>query len=153
MLLQPGGQAHVHFTVNLGGVTQDVGVVSAVVIRNDVVTSIVPVISHVNVEAGIYVVGFAVPANWVGYDQAFVQFRILHNHALTSCTKLAGVVAAAGLDDALEINIDRILDLLEADEVKIGNKLYKRLAGTTTVLLEKDVNGSTCVDDVSLIQP
>ena len=154
MLLQPGGQATVHFSTQLSGVTQDVGVVSAIVIRNAVATSIVPVITHV-LSAGVYAVSFTVPANWVGYDKAFVQFTLQVDRDQVICTKPAGVVAAAGLDDELEVNIDRLLDLMEADQVKIGDTIFYYLKGSnqTTLLHQHDIAGSTCVDDVSLISP
>ena len=51
--------------------------------------------------------------------------------------------------------IERIIDILEADETFDidSGKARKLLRGTTTVLLEKDVSGSTLSDSVEFVEP
>ena len=50
--------------------------------------------------------------------------------------------------------LDRILDLAESDETydKASGTARKLLRGTSVVLLEKTVEGSTCVDSVSIAE-
>lgn len=151
-VLLPGGTAVVHFNTHTGGARTAADDTTALVFRNGTLTSIAPVITVSGV--GHYIVTFNVPPNWVGYDRAWVEFSFLHMGEWNACSKDAGVVGAAGLDDNQEFSIDRILDLLEADETydKASGKARKLLRGTNTVLLEKDVAGSTCVDSVEITE-
>ena len=108
MLISPGSQVTVYFSVTVGGIDTSTGG-SASVYRNDILTSILATSTVAAI--GLYAVTFTVPNDWVGYDQVFVRFAISFNGEITSCIKHAGTIAAAGLDDNLEFNIDRILGL------------------------------------------
>ena len=56
--------------------------------------------------------------------------------------------------DYQDMVLNHLVDLAEADETydKASGKARKLLRGTTTVLLEKDVMGSTCTDSVSIAE-
>lgn len=147
MHVQPGQRVVTYFSTSVGGV--DVSVAgSAQVYRNEIAT-VVPV-TLTEGEVGQYSVAFDVPGDWIGYDQIHVRFELVYLGEVLSCTKYAGTVS----DAYVESSIDRILDLLEADETydKVSGKARKLLRGTNTVLLEKDVVGSTCVDSVSIAE-
>ena len=45
----------------------------------------------------------------------------------------------------------RTIDLLEADQVLADGKVVFTKRGTDLVLMEKEVQGTTCADNVSLI--
>ena len=154
MVIRPNGTSFVHFNTHVNGVREDAFRTKATVFRNGVQTSIAPGITHVG--TGHYIVQFTVPANWTGYDQAWVSFEFQQFPGIewNACSKYAGVIGASGIDDNIDVTIERILDLLEADETydKATGKAQKLLRGTPTVLLEKNVDGSTCVDNVRLVE-
>ncbi len=151
MLIYPGQTGVVaNFTYTVGSILSTADTASAIVLRNGIDT-VVPVVLT-TASTGRYKATFDIPATWVGYDRVDVRFEATTGGMVIECTKPLAVIGAAGLDDQQEVNIDRVLDLLEADEVITGGKAYKLLRGTTIVLLEKDITGSTCADDVSLTQ-
>lgn len=149
-MLKPGGQAVEFFSVSIGGQNISMSAYGADVRRNGLVTTVPVVITEVS--TGSYRCDFTVPSDWVGHDHVHVAFTINYFGNNLTTIKHVGTVGSAGLDDDTEYNIDRVLDLLEADETfdAQSGKARKLLRGTNTVLLEKDVTRSTGVDSVSL---
>ena len=160
MLIAPGGTSVVNFSVTQDGDLSNIGTATFTVIRNGIVTSIVPTVVQDGV--GFYTVSFDVPVNWMGYDMAAVRMELEYgmgaNTRTIGCTKPAGVVGAAGIDDSQEQTIDFIADLLQADQVvdATAGKIFYYLKGTNqnTLLHEQNLTGnSSCSTDVSLIAP
>jgi len=152
MIVRPGGTAVAYFNVSINGIDTSVATFGADVRRNGIVTT-VPV-TILEVSTGNYQCQFDVPSDWIGYDQVHVSFTLNYLSENLTCTKHVGTVAAAGLDDDMEFNLDRMLDLQEADETfdQASGTARKLLRGTSTVLLEKTVTGSSCVESVSITE-
>lgn len=155
MLLAPGGTGSVVFNVSLAGSLSDIGTPIISILRNGIVTTVPVTID--NTVVGRYVGTFTVPANWVGYDKADALFELTYGDGgspkTIECSKSVGVIGAAGLDDLQEINIDRIIDLMEADQVFENGMMtyYLKDSNQTIVLHQQNYNGdSACADNTSL---
>lgn len=150
MIVQPGGTAFAFFNVSINGADTSIAPIGADVRRNGIVTTVQ--VQILEVSTGGYQCSFTVPSDWVGYDQVHVAFTLNHLGENLTCVKHVGTVGAAALDDHLEYNLDRILDLLEADETydKKSGQARKLLRGTSTVLLEKTIVGPSRVESVSI---
>ena len=148
MNLEPGQEAVVLFSTIQEGALVGTGTVTAVVIRNNIVTSVAVVVASVT--TGHYTVTFTVPATWVEYDQVFVQFDFEWSPGrIIGCTKPVGVVTESPLD------VEFIRELLTADQVRVGNSIFYYAAGTgqTVLLHQQDQSGDPCEGDTSLISP
>lgn len=150
MNLQPGGVAAVAANVLLGGDLSAAGTLSAVVFRNGIATTVVVTVSNPSV--GLYVATFTVPPTWVEYDRVDVRFSLVWGLGgeTLACMKTVGVVT-------LVPNLTTFIsELLTADQVRVGDKIYYYAAGTgqTVLLHEQDISGaSACAGDVSLVSP
>jgi len=149
MNLNPGGLATAHFNVQHEGDLSDIGSPSFVVIRNGIETT-VPITVD-NTIVGNYSLGFTVPATWVEYDLVYVRMSLEYgmgmNTRTIACSKPVGVVTAVPL------GIEFISDLLQADQVKVGNQIvyYLKGSGQTVELHRQTQVGDPCEEDVSLI--
>lgn len=151
MIVRPGqGGIVANFTYTLGSILTVADTVAVTVLRNGVDT-VVPVTISTS-SAGRYQAEFDIPANWDEYDLVATRFEGASGGMFIECTKPLAVVGEMGLSVQQDADLTQILNLLEADEIISGGKAQKRLRGTSTVLLEKDISGSTCADDVSLTE-
>lgn len=150
MLIKPGAIAYAYFAVSIGGANESVDTYNADVRRNGVITTVATTIT--NTTTGVYLVSATLPGDWNPDDQVHVGFNITHLGKTLTCVKSIGVISALSLDMTQEVMVERLLDLLESDEVYDDDtgKATKYLRGTNTVLLEKDVTGSALSDSVSL---
>jgi len=146
MNLAPGGLGVVSFNVSLGSSASGVGAFTASIFRNGILTTIVPTIS--SDVTGHYTVSFPVPANWVEFDIVEARSELTYGTGpqVLRCTKTVGVVTLTPQ------NVQFLTDLSLADQVKVGNEIvyYLKGSGQTVELHRQNINGSTCVEDVSL---
>ena len=151
-MIRPGQSGVVHFNTHAGGVRTDADTTTATVWRNDSPTVVPAQVTRAAI--GHYVITFVVPSNWQPDDRAYVVFEFEFLGQWNSCTKDAGPIGVAGFDIDSDTILERLLDLLEADETfdSASGKARKLLRGTNVVLLEKDVAGTTCTESVALTE-
>lgn len=148
MNLAPGGQGSVVFNVILGGNLSDIGTPTIVVLRNGIVTTVPVTID--DAVTGRYIGTFTVPATWIEYDKVTALFKLDYmlgtlNESL-ECSKTVGVVTIAPQTSEF------IADLLQADQVKIGDQIvyFLKDSGQTVELHRQTITGDPCEGDVSL---
>lgn len=146
MNLRVDTEAVAQFDVSLQGELQTIGEATAIVFRNGNPTTVETTIT--NPLTGHYRVGFVVPSDWPALTKVDVRMELTYNGKTIGRTKPVGIVG----DDFNDLTVERIADLLEADQQVANGFLTYYLKGTTEILLQKAISGETCVDGVSLIE-
>jgi hypothetical protein len=90
MLLKTGVEAKGFFQVDIGGVLTNGTSPNIVIYRNDLETTITPVIS--NPSAGLYQFSFLIPETWQDYDQIYAKCQINVKGLDLSLTKFLGTI-------------------------------------------------------------
>ena len=90
MLLKTGVEAKGFFQVDIGGVLTNGTSPNIVVFRNDLETSITPVITNPSI--GFYQFSFLIPETWQDYDQVYAKCQINVNGLNLSLTKFIGTI-------------------------------------------------------------
>jgi len=149
MNLSPGGSGSVVFNVAYEGTRSNIGSASITILRNGIVTTVPVTID--NSTTGRYVGSFTVPANWMEYDMVTSIFEL--EYPLGTLTRTISCSKPVGVVTAVPLGIEFISDLLQADQVKVGNQIvyYLKGSGQTVELHRQTQVGDPCEEDVSLI--